>query len=344
MKKKPMFLRSLIRFLSPPFSLRRYHFPHIMIYRRHPTRHEKRIFGYPIEIVHFHTYFPQFKLIQSCCLLETRGYHSVCRCRLDLAVLIVEDLLGLDGPQMVHPAAELAVMIEEVRFALVLDNGMMRRPPEHRLQDPAPVREGPKGTIPRGVAQIVRVAGRVGEVVRAVALVHPRSLEEAPVVVVSQDGLPRIGGQDGDFLHLGGKVVHVLCQAGHAGALGLDALAAALLWALPFVVELVVAVLVALELAAPETAKVEVRLAVVVDKGRRIDAVRPLDGLRVRLEGSLGRITLCDADAEDALLVAGGEVEVVLPVLGGGVGGPELLGDPGDVVGDEDGAVVGDGL
>lgn len=242
---------------------------------------------------------------------------------------------------MIHALAQLAVMVEEVRPPLHLRDRVVRRPPQHGLQDPAAVGEGAQGALPPREAEEVRVAGRVREVVLAAALVQPRGLEEPASVVVGGDGLARLRGQDGDLLDLPVELVHVVGEFRHArtlrGLLGAGALAALLPGG---VVRGCLSSLVALELAAPDAAEVEVGLAVVVDEGGRVDAVGTLNGLRVRGEGPLGAGALRDADAEDTVLVAGGEVEVVLAVLGGGVGGPELLGDPGDVLGAEDDAVV----
>lgn len=68
-----------------------------------------------------------------------------------------------------------------------------------------------------------------------------------------------------------------------------------------------------------------------------------MDRLRLRRERPGRGVCDGDADAEDAFLVARREVEVVLPVLGGGVGRPQLLGHPGHVGGLEGDAVVSRG-
>lgn len=72
---------------------------------------------------------------------------------------------------MVHALAQLTVVKEEVRLALELDNGMMRRPPEDGLEDAAAVRKGAEGVLAGGEAQKMRVPRRVGKVVRVAALV-----------------------------------------------------------------------------------------------------------------------------------------------------------------------------
>lgn len=88
----------------------------------------------------------------------------------------------------------------------------------------------------------------------------------------------------------------------------------------------------ALQLTTPDTAEVEVGLAILVDEAGRVDAVTALDGLGISLEGALGLVTLSDTNAEDTVMVACGEVQVVFAVLGGGVGCPQLLRCPGDVL------------
>lgn len=248
---------------------------------------------------------------------------------------------------MINPSAELTVVVEQVPLALELDDGVVRRPSQNRLEDPPAVRKRPVGRVTDGVAQVVGVAGRVGKVVLAVVLVHPGGLEEAPVVVVGQDALARLGRQDFDLAHLLVELAHVARQPGDLWPQRVDALARGFVGPLERGVKHVVALLVALKLAAPQPAKVHVRLlfrVVVVDEHGRVDAEGTLDGLRVRGEGPLGLVGHGDADAEDALLVAGGEVEVVLAVARGGVGGPQLLGHPGYVLGAEGQAVVHDRL
>ncbi|KAL1954283.1 hypothetical protein VTO42DRAFT_1425 [Malbranchea cinnamomea] len=241
---------------------------------------------------------------------------------------------------MVFAAGERRVVVEEVPLALELCDRMMRRPSQDRFQDAACIGERTQGARSRGVNEVVRVSGRVGEVVCAVVLVHPGSLEEAPVMVVCLERLTCLGGQDDQVLHRRSERAHVVVQLGDARTQR-GHIARGLLGSRPAGVER--ARRPALELSAPDPAKVQVGLAVVVDKACRIDAVAARDGLRVWRERTLGTIALCDADAEDALLVARREVQKVLPVLGGGVGRPHLLRHPGDVCGLEGHAVVGHG-
>lgn len=107
-------------------------------------------------------------------------------------------------------------MVKQIPLALKLGNRMVRRPAQHRLQDPPAIRERPERAVARGVHQVVRVAGRVREVVLPAVLVHPRGLEEAPVVVVRGQRLARLPVQDPQLLRRARKLQHVLAQARHA--------------------------------------------------------------------------------------------------------------------------------
>jgi len=244
---------------------------------------------------------------------------------------------------VVNTLAELAVVMEQPPTALEFDDGVMRGPAEHRLQDAATVGEGSIRAVANGIAQIMGIAGRVTKVVLPVVLVHPRGLEEAAVMVVSGDGLPRLGCEDHDFAHILSELPHVVRQLGHARAQSVHALSRRLLRPLPLRVKDVVALLIALQLAAPQTAEVHVGLAVIVDENGWIDAVAALDRLRVRSEGTLRTVADGHTNSEDTLLVAGREVQIVLAVLKGGIRGPKLLGDPRDVLHLEDHAVISHG-
>ena len=231
-------------------------------------------------------------------------------------------------------------MIKQIPLALELSNRMMRRPPNNRLKDPSRIRKRTHGARARSIHEIVRISRRVREVVRAIILVHPRRLEEPSIVVIRLDRLARLRRQKHQILRRARERAHVRVQFPNDGHQR-GHVARRLLRARPAGVEL--ARHPALQLAAPDPAKVEIRLPVVVDKGRGIDAVAAGNGLGVRDERALGLVTLRDANAEDALLVARREVEEVFPVLVGGVWRPHLLRDPGDVGGFEGDAVIGHG-
>jgi len=258
--------------------------------------------------------------------------------KLDLSLLVVENLSDLDATQMVL-ARNARVVIEEVPLALELCNRVMRRPALDGLQDAVLVSERAERRVADGVRQVVRVAGRVREVVLAVVLVHPGGFEEALVVVAGVDRLA-VRVVDHQVLHAGGEGVHVVAQLRHARH---DGWLVAGCFHGRVGVALELACSPALQLPAPDSAKVEVCLAVVVDKAGRVDAVAAGDVAGVGLEGTFGLVGHGYADSEDPFLVSGRVVEVVFAVLLGGVGSPELFVDPGDVFGFERDAVVGHG-
>jgi hypothetical protein len=258
--------------------------------------------------------------------------------KLDLALSIINNLPNLDTTQMVL-ARNTRVVVEEVPLPLELGNGMVRRPALDRLQDAILVSERPQRRVTNRIRQVVRVAGRVREVVLAVVLVHPGGLEEAPVVVAGVDRLA-VGVVDDQVLHIAGEGVHVVAQLRHARHQS-GFVAGGFHVCVSIAVEF--ATSPALQLAAPDAAEVEVCLAVVVYEAGRVDAVAAGDVVLVGLEGAFGLVGDGDTDPEDAFPVSGREVEVKLAVLFGGIGSPELFVDPWDVLGFQCDAVVGDG-
>jgi len=258
--------------------------------------------------------------------------------KLDLALRIVNNFPNLDTTQVVL-ARDARVVVEEVPLPLELGNRVMSRPALHRLQNAILVSERTQRRVTNSVRQVVRVTGRVREVVLAIVLVHPGGLEEAPVVLAGVDRLA-VGVVDDQILHIASESVHVVAQLRHARH-------QSRLVAVGFHVRVGVAVKFAaspaLQLAAPDTAEVEVCLAVVVDEAGRVDAVASGDVALVRLEGAFGLVGDGHADSEDAFLVSGRVVKVEFTVLLGGVRGPELFVYPRNVLSLECNAVVGDG-
>lgn len=138
---------------------------------------------------------------------------------------------------MADALAQLAIVMEQPPAVLELDNGMMRGPAEHGLQDPPGVREGAEGRVPDSVDEVVRVAGRVAEVVPPRALVHPRGLEEAAVVVVGEDRRARLRRQDHEVARGRRETPHRRRQGRDLGEQRGRAAAAGLLGARPRRVE-----------------------------------------------------------------------------------------------------------
>lgn len=234
-------------------------------------------------------------------------------------------------------------MVKQPPPAFKLDDAVMRRPAQHGLENAAGVRERAQRAVSDRIDQIVRVAGRVAEVVLAVVLVHPGGLEEAAGVVIGGDGRARLGSADLKPLHGRAEGVHVRAEFGDAWEEGDGVGARGLLRAGHGCVEGRARHVPALQLPAPQAAEVQVRLAVRVDEAGRVDRVAAGDVGLVGREGPRGRGRLGHADAEDPLLVARREVQVVFPVRGRGVGRPQLLRHPRHGAGGEGHAVVGHG-
>lgn len=241
--------------------------------------------------------------------------------RYDRAVRVVVQLRIFDAAQMVDAAGERGVVVEQIPFALELDDRMVRRPADDRRQDDALVRERPVRVVADGVDQLVRRARRVRQIVLAAKLVHPRPFEIAPVLVARLDRLAvlvqnlhlarrlrerqHVAAQPGDARSERGRVRRGLFAFGIKGS------------RLPF-----------LELAAPQAAEVHVRFAVVVDQHGRVDAEAAGNVVRLGLERARRLVAHRDADPEIPLKVARGEVEVVFAVLERRVRRPHLLARP----------------
>ena len=72
-------------------------------------------------------------------------------------------------------------MVEQIPLAFEFADGVVRGPADYRREDDALIGVGTVKGVARGVAQEVRVAGRVGEIVFTVVLVQPRGFEETAV-------------------------------------------------------------------------------------------------------------------------------------------------------------------
>ena len=229
-------------------------------------------------------------------------------------------------------------MVEEVPFALEFHDAVVRGPAEDRGEDHALVGERAVRVVADGVAELVRVAGGVAEVVLAVVLVHPAGLEEAALVVLDLDrGAVLV--QEDDRLRVLAELEHVLGELHHAGRDG--GLAVGRVGGAAVLGEVV---LVALELAAPDAAEVHVVLVVIVVQDGVVDGIAAADGVRHGLERAGGGVADGDACPEDVGLVLGREVHVVLAVAAlHHLVVPELAARPRDILDVQRDAVVHDG-
>lgn len=189
-------------------------------------------------------------------------------------------LRHFDVSQVCLSAREFTVMIEEVPLSFKFSNRMVVSPAQYRVQYYALVGKGAVRIITGSIGNVVGIAGRIREVVRAIVFVHPGSFKKASVVVATQNGFS-IFIQNHYFLHGLCKLEHVVAHFGYAGVYRRLVIFAQVGYR---TVVLIFASVPSLQLAAPYPAKVHVVRAVVILKYRRVDAVAPLDGLSLGSE------------------------------------------------------------
>jgi hypothetical protein len=147
----------------------------------------------------------------------------------------------------------------------------------------------------------VGVAGRVGKVVDAILLVEPRCLKEAAVVVVREDRFARFRREDLEFPDRLGEGGVVVGEPSDAGAEGGDAGAGGLVWAVLGGVKVVPGgCIVALELAAPDPAEIDVDGSVVVYERGGVDGEGFGNVGGLGSEGAFGLGRGGEAESEDA--------------------------------------------
>ena len=96
-----------------------------------------------------------------------------------------------------------------------------------------------------------------------------------------------------------------------------------------------------LQLATPQTAVVAVNLSVVVLECAGVDAHGTADGLRLGLEGAFRTVGHRHTEVETAVVVLGGEDEVVLAVFLHHIAVPQLFLRPGHILHVENHTMVG---
>ena len=90
----------------------------------------------------------------------------------------------------------------------------MRGPALHGKQEMTSVLERPFRRLSGCVGEKMRVAGRIGEVVDAVALEHPGSLEEATLMVAAKQRFA-VFAEYHDVARWLRKLLHVWSEPGH---------------------------------------------------------------------------------------------------------------------------------
>lgn len=232
----------------------------------------------------------------------------------------------------------LRVVVEQPPLALKFHDRMVRGPALNGLQDMPRIAERAVGRGAGGVVQIMRVAGRIGEIIGAAPLAHPGGLEEAALVVAAEDGLAPFV-EDDDRARAFRELLHVRAHPGDArGDRGLVVAVQVRVAGLG----VVAIALPALELATPDAAEIHVARAVAIGEDGGVDREAAADRLRIGGERAGRRCRRGDADAEHAGFVARGEVQKIGAVLIGGVGCPGLFRGPGDLLHVERDGVDGD--
>ena len=211
---------------------------------------------------------------------------------------------------------------------------MVVGPALHGFEHNALVSERAIRVVADGVAQIVGISGGVGEVVLAVVFVHPGRFEETFVVVAFQEKFA-VFVQNFHLFHFFGEALQVGAEFGYPRQDG----GLVAFTQCPFGIVLVV--VPALELTAPNAAKVEVKTAVVVLENSRINAVSSFDGLWFGFEGAFWFFAGGYPNAEHILFVLDRKVEVIHSIFEGGIGCPKLAARPGNVFDVERNPVVG---
>ena len=200
---------------------------------------------------------------------------------------------------------------------------MVSGPAHYRLQYHALVGEGTIGIVAHGIAEQVGVTRAVAKVVFALVLVHPAGLEETMGIVRRQRLSFLVHNQQG--LGRLGELQHVGSHQGHPGRQrGLLASGQVL------VLEHLV-VLIPLQLAAPDTTKVGVNLAVIVLEDAGVNGVGTTDRVGQRLEWAFGSIGYSHAQAHATIIVLAAEHQVILAVQLHDIAVPQLFLTPGNV-------------
>ena len=233
-------------------------------------------------------------------------------------------LSELDAAPVVDPARQLAVVVKQVPLSMVLDDGMMRCPAEHRLQNAPAVGEGAIRAVGNRVHDVMRGSCRVGQIVLSAEFMHPRAFKIPPLLILRLQRVP-VFVQDHQMLRFGFKMLHVLIKLGEhradrkviafgTGSRGIEA-----------------AGLPHFKLPAPKPAVDDIAPPVIIAEHSRIDAVASGNIILFRREGTRGIVGNRDTQAENTVMVTGREVKVILSVFACGVRRPHLFADPGDV-------------
>jgi len=204
---------------------------------------------------------------------------------------------------------------------------VMGRPTHNGVEQYTLESKGAVRVVTDGIAQQVGVTSGIGEVIPAVVLMHPRSLEET-VRILGNERLTVLV----EYLHGTGslsKLQHVVCHAGHTGLKSLLTTTRQLL-----ATHLQTVVLIPLQLSAPDATEVTVHLAIVILEDAGVDAVRATDGVWLWDKGAFGLFGNGNAEAEQSVVIFGRKDEIIATAFL----------SPGYLFDTEDYAMVGGGI
>ena len=155
--------------------------------------------------------------------------------------------------------------MEQIPLSLVLTDAMMGCPTYYRLQDNTLISKWSIRIITYCIAEIMSITRRVAEVILALVLVHPASLEEA-MRIIGWQYLTLLVNNDNRLWHLS-KLLNIISHHGYTGWQRI------LLAFWKMLILQCLVVLVPLKLTAPDTTEVAVNLAIIILEHARVDAV-----------------------------------------------------------------------
>ena len=155
--------------------------------------------------------------------------------------------------------------MKQIPLSLILTDAVMGCPTYHRLQDNTLISKWSIRIITHCIAEIMSITGRVAEVILALILVHPASLEEA-MRIIGWQYLTLLVNDDNRLWHLS-KLLNIISHHGYTGWQRI------LLAFWKMLILQCLVVLVPLKLTAPDTTEVAVNLAIIILEHARVDAV-----------------------------------------------------------------------
>ena len=160
-------------------------------------------------------------------------------------------------------------MMEKIPLALILQNGVVGSPTNHRSKNHTLISEWAVTVVTNSIAQHVAITSGIREVVLAIVLVHPRCFEETMWVIC----LERITFviHDDDWTWSLSKVETILGET-HATTWQSIVLSFRELWSLKMDI-----VLVTLKLSAPKSTEIDIYLTIIVLECAHVDAVATRD-------------------------------------------------------------------